>query len=79
MLFKDSARHLHTGYINKEGLRFPNECARHKTVDLLGDLMLAGKRLHALVAAHKPGHKANVAVARMIRNQCLDNESSAKI
>ncbi|NLA16087.1 MAG: UDP-3-O-[3-hydroxymyristoyl] N-acetylglucosamine deacetylase [Bacteroidales bacterium] len=66
------------GYINKEGLRFPNECARHKAVDLIGDLMLAGKRICASVCAYKPGHKANVAVARMIKNQCLPNRNETK-
>ena len=38
-----------TGYVNKEGLRYPNECVRHKTVDLLGDLYLVGRRLKAAV------------------------------
>ena len=58
-----------TGYVNKEGLRYPNECVRHKTVDLLGDLYLVGRRLKAAVRAYKPGHKANVEVAQMIRTQ----------
>ncbi len=57
------------GYLNHLGLRFPNECVRHKTLDLLGDLMLAGTRINAEVTAFKPGHGANTTVAKMIRQQ----------
>lgn len=60
---------LKKGYLGDSGPRFPNECARHKTIDLLGDLMLVGKRFNASITAYKPGHTANTAVARMIRNQ----------
>jgi UDP-3-O-[3-hydroxymyristoyl] N-acetylglucosamine deacetylase / 3-hydroxyacyl-[acyl-carrier-protein] dehydratase len=60
---------INKGYLNESGLRFPNECARHKTMDLLGDLMLAGKRIRATIRAYKPGHAANAAVAGLIRKQ----------
>ncbi|MFA5444037.1 MAG: UDP-3-O-acyl-N-acetylglucosamine deacetylase [Bacteroidales bacterium] len=60
---------INEGYLNESGLRFPDECARHKTMDLLGDLMLAGKRIRAVVRAYKPGHAANAAVAGLIRKQ----------
>ena len=72
-IFASPAVHIHKGYLNTSGPRFPNECARHKMVDLLGDLMLVGKRFHATVTAFKPGHAANTAVARMIRNQLIMN------
>lgn len=57
------------GYLNHLGLRFPNECVRHKTLDLLGDFMLAGVHINANVVAFKPGHGANTTVAKMIRQQ----------
>ena len=47
------------GYVNDTPLHFPNECARHKLLDLLGDLQLAGARLRARVTAVKPGHSVN--------------------
>ena len=60
---------MHKGYLNEAELRFPDECARHKMVDLLGDLFLAGKRFNASVTAYKPGHASNTAVALMISDQ----------
>ncbi|HRW94925.1 MAG TPA: UDP-3-O-acyl-N-acetylglucosamine deacetylase [Bacteroidales bacterium] len=68
-LFKKPKLDINKGYLNESGLRFPDECARHKTMDLLGDLMLAGKRIRASVRAYKPGHAANAAVAGLIRKQ----------
>ncbi|MCC6730799.1 MAG: UDP-3-O-[3-hydroxymyristoyl] N-acetylglucosamine deacetylase [Chthonomonadales bacterium] len=47
-------------------LRLPTECARHKVLDLLGDISLAGGRLAAAITAVKPGHQANVALAARI-------------
>jgi UDP-3-O-[3-hydroxymyristoyl] N-acetylglucosamine deacetylase len=44
------------GLLNPEGLRFPDEFARHKTLDLIGDLALLGLPLQASVIAHKAGH-----------------------
>jgi UDP-3-O-acyl-N-acetylglucosamine deacetylase len=48
-------------------LRFPNELARHKTLDLLGDLSLLGARLSATVVAVKAGHHLHLAAAQQIR------------
>lgn len=48
-------------------LRFPDELARHKTLDLLGDMSLVGGRLRALVVAIKAGHSLHVQAARQIR------------
>jgi UDP-3-O-[3-hydroxymyristoyl] N-acetylglucosamine deacetylase / 3-hydroxyacyl-[acyl-carrier-protein] dehydratase len=45
-------------------LRFPDEFVRHKTLDLVGDLALAGTRLCLHVIAERPSHRANVALAR---------------
>ncbi len=48
-------------------MRFPDELARHKTLDLLGDLALVGGRLRACVVAIKAGHSLHIAAARRIR------------
>ncbi len=48
-------------------MRFPDELARHKTLDLLGDLALVGCRLRACVVAIRAGHSLHVAAARKIR------------
>ncbi len=47
-------------------LRYPDEFVRHKTLDLLGDLYLLGRRLKAKITAVKPGHNHNVQFARAI-------------
>jgi UDP-3-O-[3-hydroxymyristoyl] N-acetylglucosamine deacetylase/3-hydroxyacyl-[acyl-carrier-protein] dehydratase len=52
----------------REGtLRWPDEFVRHKLVDLLGDLALAGGRIAADVVAFRPSHTGNVTVARALR------------
>ena len=53
-------------------MRFPDELARHKTLDLLGDLALVGGRLQALVVAIKAGHTLHVAAADQIRRLAND-------
>ena len=55
------------GYLNHIELRFPDECGRHKMLDLLGDLRLCGGFLKAKVTAYKPGHSINTKVAQMIK------------
>lgn len=55
------------GYLSNLVLRFPNECARHKLLDLIGDLRLAGGFLKAKVTAEKAGHGINTAAAKSIR------------
>ncbi|MFR9620972.1 MAG: bifunctional UDP-3-O-[3-hydroxymyristoyl] N-acetylglucosamine deacetylase/3-hydroxyacyl-ACP dehydratase [Rikenellaceae bacterium] len=47
------------GYINNLELRFANELARHKLLDLLGDFALLGRRIKGRVWATRPGHQAN--------------------
>ncbi len=47
-------------------LRFANELARHKVLDLIGDLALAGRPLCAEIIAVKPGHTLNVRLARLL-------------
>ena len=51
-------------------LRFADECVRHKLLDLLGDLYLAGAPLRGRVLGFKSGHAANIRLARAIRKSC---------
>ena len=55
------------GYLSNLVLRFPNECARHKLLELIGDLRLCGGFLKAKVTAEKAGHGINTAAAKAVR------------
>lgn len=57
------------GILNNVDLRFQNEPARHKLLDLIGDLSLVGVPLKGHVMAARPGHAANVAFAKKIKAQ----------
>jgi UDP-3-O-acyl-N-acetylglucosamine deacetylase len=52
--------------VNTE-LRFPNEFARHKILDILGDFYLLGRPLRGAINAHMTGHSDNIALLRQIR------------
>lgn len=56
------------GYLNNLQLHFPDECGRHKMLDLLGDLRLAGGYLNAHITAYKPGHAINTKAAKALRD-----------
>jgi UDP-3-O-[3-hydroxymyristoyl] N-acetylglucosamine deacetylase/3-hydroxyacyl-[acyl-carrier-protein] dehydratase len=55
------------GYLSNLQLRFSNECARHKLLDLIGDLRLCGGFLKAKVTAEKAGHGINTTAAKAVR------------
>jgi len=55
------------GILNNKELRFRNEPARHKLLDVLGDLALIGVPIKAQILAARPGHKANVEFAKLVR------------
>ena len=57
------------GYLSP--LNYPNEPARHKLLDVIGDLTLLGLRLQGRVIAYKPGHTFNTQCVRRFRNQIL--------
>jgi UDP-3-O-acyl-N-acetylglucosamine deacetylase len=54
-------------------LRFPDECIRHKVLDLLGDLQVLGGRLVADLVGHRSGHRLNVELARKIARAFASN------
>jgi UDP-3-O-[3-hydroxymyristoyl] N-acetylglucosamine deacetylase len=55
-----------TSVMNPEGMRFPDECCRHKALDLIGDLALIGKPLLGHVIAERAGHAMHVALVAKI-------------
>lgn len=55
------------GYLNHLELNFENECARHKLLDVLGDIALAGFFFKGKIIANKPGHKINTQLASLLR------------
>ncbi|MCB1225658.1 MAG: bifunctional UDP-3-O-[3-hydroxymyristoyl] N-acetylglucosamine deacetylase/3-hydroxyacyl-ACP dehydratase [Verrucomicrobiales bacterium] len=55
--------------LSKQPLRFENEFVRHKILDIIGDLMLSGKRITGHVIAVRPGHGPNTELARAIVEQ----------
>jgi UDP-3-O-acyl N-acetylglucosamine deacetylase len=58
-----------SGVVNGK-LRWADEFVRHKTVDLLGDLALAGGRLSGTIEAIRPSHRGNIAFARALQQHC---------
>ena len=56
-----------SGYLSNLTLHFPNECGRHKLLDMIGDMRLAGGYLNAKVTAFKPGHTINTNTAKAVR------------
>ena len=57
-----------TGILNPSGLRFQDECCRHKALDLIGDLALIGKPLLGHVIAERAGHAMHFALVNRIMN-----------
>ncbi|PKP29428.1 MAG: UDP-3-O-[3-hydroxymyristoyl] N-acetylglucosamine deacetylase [Bacteroidetes bacterium HGW-Bacteroidetes-17] len=57
------------GILNNLDLHFKNESARHKLLDVIGDLSLLGKPIKGKILAKRPGHYSNVQFARLIKEQ----------
>jgi UDP-3-O-[3-hydroxymyristoyl] N-acetylglucosamine deacetylase/3-hydroxyacyl-[acyl-carrier-protein] dehydratase len=62
------------GYLNNLELRFPNEPARHKLLDVVGDLALIGYPIKARIIANRPGHSTNVDFAKKIKQYIKRNK-----
>jgi UDP-3-O-[3-hydroxymyristoyl] N-acetylglucosamine deacetylase/3-hydroxyacyl-[acyl-carrier-protein] dehydratase len=62
------------GYLNNLELRFPNEPARHKLLDVIGDLALIGYPIKARIIANRPGHSTNVEFAKKIKQYIRKNK-----
>jgi UDP-3-O-[3-hydroxymyristoyl] N-acetylglucosamine deacetylase/3-hydroxyacyl-[acyl-carrier-protein] dehydratase len=63
------------GILSNTELVFPNEPARHKLLDVVGDLALIGKRIKGKVIARKPGHHGNTEMAKIVE-KLIKKESS---
>ena len=57
------------GYLQQKPITWNNECARHKLLDILGDIALIGRPLKGHIIAIRPGHKANNKFARLVRQR----------
>ncbi|HAD14432.1 MAG TPA: UDP-3-O-[3-hydroxymyristoyl] N-acetylglucosamine deacetylase [Saprospirales bacterium] len=60
------------GVLNTIKLHFPNEPARHKLLDVIGDLALIGKPIRGKIVATKPGHTANIEFAKILKKQLIE-------
>lgn len=67
------------GILNNLDLQFDNECARHKLLDVVGDLSLAGKRIKGRIIATKPGHKANTEFTKLLKKEILKQNRRKEI
>ncbi|MDA3867362.1 MAG: bifunctional UDP-3-O-[3-hydroxymyristoyl] N-acetylglucosamine deacetylase/3-hydroxyacyl-ACP dehydratase [Salinivirgaceae bacterium] len=72
-LFNKPSIEVKEGYLNNLDLKYPNEPARHKLLDLVGDFYLIGRPIKGKVIAKRPGHFANTEVAKIIRNEIKKN------
>ena len=61
------------GYLNNLELRFPNEPARHKLLDVIGDLALVGYPIKGRIIANRPGHSTNIEFAKKIKQYIRKN------
>ena len=63
------------GYLNNLELRFDNEIARHKLMDVIGDLALVGFSLNAKILGSRPGHTTNVEFAKKLKQYILKKKA----
>ena len=75
---KESVEVKKDGILNNLELRFQNEPARHKLLDMVGDLALAGMPIKGQIMAARPGHASNVAFAKKIK-QVIKKEQRRKL
>ena len=65
------------GILNNLDLHYDNECARHKLLDVIGDLALCGKHIKGRIIASKPGHGPNTIFAKALKKAFLQTLESA--
>ena len=69
-LFNRPGINTHTaGILNNTELRYPNEPARHKLLDIMGDMALVGHPIKGKIVATRPGHYANTRLAKIMRQE----------
>ncbi len=67
------------GILNNLQLRYPNEPARHKLLDVVGDLALVGYNFRAHIIANRPGHASNVKFAKKIKEHIKKNKQRGDV
>jgi len=67
------------GLLNNTSLHFPNELARHKLLDFIGDISLVGLPIKGKIIAKKPGHKANVEFAKFLAQQIKKEKTKSSV
>lgn len=67
------------GYINNRPLDFENEPARHKLLDVMGDVALIGRPLKGRIIACRPGHTINTTFAKQIRKEIVRQDLQAPV
>ncbi len=76
---QEIAVHQREGILNNAQLHFPNEPARHKLLDIVGDLALIGFPIKAHIIANRPGHASNVEFARKIKAYIKKNKNNRDV
>ncbi|OJX34880.1 MAG: UDP-3-O-[3-hydroxymyristoyl] N-acetylglucosamine deacetylase [Flavobacteriia bacterium 40-80] len=66
------------GVLNSTKLKFENEPARHKLLDIVGDLALLGKPIKAHILAARPGHKGNTSFCKVLKQHLKDQDKKGK-
>ncbi|MEN9442946.1 MAG: hypothetical protein RLZ33_3023 [Bacteroidota bacterium] len=66
------------GVLNSTKLQYENEPARHKLLDIVGDLALVGKPIKAHILGARPGHSGNVRFAKVLKEQIKKQEKEGK-
>ena len=74
---KPTVEVLERGILNNVELHFNNEPARHKLLDVVGDMALIGRPIRGRVIAVRPGHSANVEFSKLIREKIKESETKA--
>ena len=71
-LGKQSIKVEKTGILNTTSLKFENEPARHKLLDIIGDLTLLGRPIKGKIVARKPGHTANIEFTKVLKRKLVE-------
>jgi UDP-3-O-[3-hydroxymyristoyl] N-acetylglucosamine deacetylase/3-hydroxyacyl-[acyl-carrier-protein] dehydratase len=66
------------GVLNSTKLQYENEPARHKLLDIVGDLALVGKPIKAHILAARPGHSGNIQFAKVLKEQIKKQQNEGK-
>jgi len=77
-LLPKNVKQIKKGVLNNKKMLFENEQAKHKLLDLIGDISLIGLPLKGKIIAHKPGHKINTLFTKKLRTEITKNHNIMK-